>query len=673
MSFTRAAAARAAVMAVVAAIAGIVGGGCVFEGGVSLGDPVRIFRTLNDDDTDKWARYWLAKADCDAAAERAVNLAGLLCGDIEGRLGVNPSDYPPRGEEGGEGLLVNEPEAMDGYTLFVVRDGNVVYLLGPLGRIAHTWEFKDVLPPGGVVRKGRLLTNGNLLVTAQAQGARGLIEVDADVNVVWQYDFRTLHHDFIEMPNGNILMLGLGVKTREEAITAGANPEFVAEHGLEYDILIEARPIRPDGGEVVWEWSAWDHIIQDLDPSKENYGAVAEHPELIDINFLIEPISKLRRRRAGDWLHTNAIDYNPELDQVMLSPRNYSELWIIDHSATTEEARGGSGGNSGMGGRLLFRWGNPRSYKRGDADDQRLFWQHQTHWIAPGLPGEGNILLFNNGNEFDGYQRFYSSVDEIEPPVDGYRYRREAGGAYPPADATWTYTADTPTDLYEGGLSGTQRLPNGNTLVTSGNAGTIFQTTPDGRVVWKYVVPPHYHMSMWRDTGAPYERTFGHAEGNPDPLLVDTIYRSYWYAPDYEGLRSLDLTPEGYVEEIPDLIDWARDAVAAGDFGDRLASSDFDIYFDEGKLVYVRERCAEDDTRARFFVNVFPSDMGDLDKAGLERGYNRLEFALSRRGKMADGWCFAAQPLPEYGIERVRTGQLTNAGVAWEAEVELGE
>ena len=154
------------------------------------------------------------------------------------------------------------------------------------------------------------------------------------------------------------------------------------------------RPAGESGGEVVWEWAVWDHLIQDFDPSKENYGVVAEHPELIDINFLQE--SRIKRGRAQiegwilrDWLHINAIDYNPELDQIMLSPRHFSELWIIDHSATMEEARGHSGGNGGVGGDLLYRWGNPRAYGHGDADDQRLFWQHNTQWIAQGLPGRG--------------------------------------------------------------------------------------------------------------------------------------------------------------------------------------------------------------------------------------------------------------------------------------------
>ncbi len=79
----------------------------------------------------------------------------------------------------------------------------------------------------------------------------------------------------------------------------------------------------------------------------------------------------------------------------MLSPRHYSELWVIDHSTTAEEAAGEKGD-------LLYRWGNPRAYRAGTVSDQQLFWAHNTHWIAPGLPGEGNVLVFNNGDEFQG-------------------------------------------------------------------------------------------------------------------------------------------------------------------------------------------------------------------------------------------------------------------------------
>ena len=519
----------------------------------------RILRALADRHTNNWVRYWQARADCDTADARNVpavapldrvllTLTAVLCAQLDARLGVNPADYSPRNEERTVGLLINEPGAAAGYTLFTGRWNTDIFLIDPLGRVAYAWHIdtqRDYI---------KLLDNGNLL----ALGWGGIFEFDPRGNIIWQYKVGGLHHDFIKMPNGNVMLLARKRKTREEVIAAGANPEFVHEDGLNYDYLLEVRPAGVSGGEIVWEWSAWDHLVQDFDPRKPNYGAVAEHPELIDLNFLLETITERRPDALHhDWLHVNSVDYNPELDQIMLSPRNFSEFWIIDHSATTEEAWGHSGGNSGMGGDLLYRWGNPRAYGHGDARDQRLFRQHQTHWIPPGLPGAGNILLFNNGWEYAGDERFYSSVDEIAPPVDGYR--RAPDSPYPPLAPEWTYAAETRSDFYAPILSGAQRLPNGNTLIVDGPAGTISQTTPDGRIVWKYVSPINgdIHLRQGERPGRA-TRAFSTPYGDPVHLLNNRVYRAYWYPPDYPGLQALDLTPGAYIEDSPDVHDTGR-------------------------------------------------------------------------------------------------------------------
>ena len=663
-----------------AAVAGEGGGGMR---GYALG----VLRALADDGGSRWARYWRARAVCDAAmaayapedgegAPRERFLAALVegvCGGLEGRLWVNPEGYLPREgeEERTVGLVASEPGAAVGYTLFTGLWHSDAFLLDPLGRVVHTWHADVALD------NPKLLDDGGLLATSR-QGS--VLEFDARGNVVWQYRLPQIHHDYLKMPNGNVMVLSRKFKTREEVVAAGANPEFVHERGLDYDYLAEVRPIGASEGEVVWEWAAWDHIVQDFDPSKPNYGAVDEHPELIDLNFLLEMISEHRKLDPDDWLHTNTVDYNPELDQIMLSPRHYSELWIVDRSATTEEARGHSGGNGGMGGDLLYRWGNPRAYGHGDADDQRLFWQHQTHWIAPGLPGAGNILVFNNGNELPGYERHYSSVDEIVPPVDGYGYRRADGGAYLPDGLAWTYAAETPGDFYAPVASGTQRLPNGNTLVVHSTAGIIFQVTPDGRVVWEYVVPldrrvhlrQGEHSSVWYTQPTPY--------GDPEAVLTNMIYRAYWYPPDHPGLQALDLTPEDYIEETPDVFDLAYAAFVSGDFGEGVARSDFDIYLDmdggkgERRLIYFRQPCAEEDGRAKFFLHVFPADVGDIPVDRREHGFENLDFNLELNDvKVSGDWCIAMRGLPDYAVERIRTGQYTGEGRVWLAEIELDE
>ena len=655
----------------------------------------RILGVLANRHTNNWVRYWQARADCDVAAMRdardaapidrvLLTLTAAICARIDARLGVNLADYPPRGKERGAGLLLNEPGAAAGYTLFSPQGSDYAYLIDPLGRIAHEWHLQYTFHGRTLTAENRidlnhvkLLDNGNLL----AIRARDVLEFDPDGNgnIVWRHKLAaSLHHDFLKMPNGNVLLLAGEFKTREQAIAAGANPKFVHEDGMNYDYLLEVRPAGASEGEIVWEWSTWDHLVQDFDPSKENYGVVAEHPELIDINFLLKTISERAARHARRaWLHTNSVDYNPELDQIMLSPRNFSELWIIDRSATMEEARGHSGGNSGMGGDLLYRWGNPRAYGHGDADDQRLFWQHQTHWIPPGLPGSGNILVFNNGSEFPGDERLYSSIDELAPPVDGYRYRRADDAAYPPDKLAWTYAAETPEDFYARVESGTQRLANGNTLITHGPAGTISQVTPNGKTVWKYTVPRHYHISLRQGERAQVWLTHRRPS-----LIRSAYYRAYWYPPDYPGLQALDLTPGAYLEDTPDLLDWARAAVLAGDFGQPRARALFDIYldYDENILIYSNLRCEEEDTRAKFFLHIIPSDARDLPAHRQRYGtdnkdfhFNNKHFRFDGDGKDSGDWCFAIAPLPRYPIERIRTGQFTREGRVWQADIELGE
>jgi hypothetical protein len=242
---------------------------------------------------------------------------------------------------------------------------------------------------------------------------------------------------------------------------------------------------------------------------------VAGHPERIDINFhgrdsLItslmkkkEELGKLRDlgyigsgtsgKKASpivpDWTHVNAVAYHAELDQILLSVHEYSELWVIDHGTTTAEAAGHTGGKRGKGGDLFYRWGNPRAYRAGTAADRQLFYHHEARWIPRGHPGEGHFLVFNNGARRPGGN--YSSVDELVLPTDGSGgYVHKPGTPYGPDRPVWSYTAPTRTDFFARIMSGAQRLPNGNTLICSGTEATVFEVTPAKEVVWKYVVPP---------------------------------------------------------------------------------------------------------------------------------------------------------------------------------------
>jgi Spy/CpxP family protein refolding chaperone len=414
------------------------------------------------------------------------------------------------------GLSINDPRALQGYTLLAPLDSSSTYLLDMQGKVVHTWtsDCNPALCP-------LLLENGNLLragsigsdsrVFGPGPGVGGKIqEFTWDGKLVWDfrlYNPRQLpHHDMTRLPNGNVLLIVSDRKTNEEALAAGRRPELVGDKHSIPDSLVEIKPTGPTTGKVVWERHLWDHLVQDFDKTKVNYGNVREHPELVNINFGEDelkppPAAKagqptaLRPRGNPDWTHFNGVAYNPDLDQIVVSVWTFSEFWIIDHSTTTAEAASHAGGRSGKGGDLLYRWGNPRAYRAGTKVDQKLFRQHNAHWIARGLPGEGHLLVLNNGNGRPGGD--YSSVDELVLPVDEQgRYACKPGTAYGPDKPVWSYSAPNKKDFYSSFISGTQRLPNGNTFICSGANGTIIEVTPSKEIVWKYVNPSK------RDTSA---------------------------------------------------------------------------------------------------------------------------------------------------------------------------
>ena len=377
-------------------------------------------------------------------------------------------------------MSVNEKiESMfDGQILFAPYDSKTTYLIDNTGTINHTWA-SSYRP----FTSAYWLGNGTILRPI-ISGGGGVQKILWNGTLAWDYRYTvngcTCHHDIKYLPNGNVLMIVWVTKTRTEAIDAGRNPNTIPGSTFTPDKIIEVKPTGATGGEVVWEWNVWDHLIQDYDPLKANYGVVGDHPELIDINY--------GDTFVYDWLHTNSVDYNPIFDQILIDIHNFNEVWVIDHSTTTQEAAGHTGGNSGKGGDLLYRWGNPESYDAGSANDQKLFFQHDASWIKQGYPGEGNILVFNNGNDRPSGQ--YSSVDEFTPPVNSNgEYYLEPGSAYGPEDFLWSYTANPPTTFYSHVFGGALRLMNGNTLICGGVTGKFFEVTPDKTTVWQWTNP----------------------------------------------------------------------------------------------------------------------------------------------------------------------------------------
>jgi hypothetical protein len=442
----------------------------------------------------------------------------------------------PQAEEV-RGLRLNTDEAVDGYTLIAPLNSHAVLLVDMGGEVVHRWDTEH--RPGAALY---MLENGNLLHCGHKEGVPrfhgggigGVIqEIDWDGKVVWEYELASdksiLHHDIAPMPNGHVLAIAWEARTPAEAIARGRDEEHALKEGFWPDVVHEIRPTRPSGGEIVWTWSAWDHLVQDRDPKQPGYGKLSEHPGRIDINAdhrYVEPETDAERlareeaerqmaelgytggaepddadahgtgaddapagpKESGDFLHTNSVDYLPESDLIVLSTPHLCELWVIDHSTTTAEAAGSTGGRRGKGGELLWRWGNPRNYGLGDKTDQTLFYQHNPTWLTGDVESEGlSLLVFNNGGKRPGGDD-HSSVEELRLPFDPARgFLREAGAPFGPAAPAWVY-AD-PGNFFSAFISGSQRLAGGNTLICSGAPGRVFEITPDGRVVWDYLNP----------------------------------------------------------------------------------------------------------------------------------------------------------------------------------------
>jgi hypothetical protein len=189
---------------------------------------------------------------------------------------------------------------------------------------------------------------------------------------------------------------------------------------------------------------------------------------------------------ARDVFHTNAVRYNPGLDQIILSVPTFNEVWVIDHSTTEQEAAGSTGGRSGRGGDLLYRWGNPQVYGRGTPDDRLLGFQHDARWVPQGRPGAGHMMAFSTTTP--GPNGDYTKVYEFVPPVDAEgRYAVPDSGPFGPAGPVWTYSKPDSFDATH--LSGAERMENGNTLISSGPQGRLFEVTSAGEIVWEYWSP----------------------------------------------------------------------------------------------------------------------------------------------------------------------------------------
>ncbi len=377
-------------------------------------------------------------------------------------------------------------QSFNGFALYNSQGSNTTYLIDENQNIAHTWNMSTecnytvALKENGNLIRG---TKGNtsLFSTGNIAAGGGMVqEIAPDGTIVWEYIYANSdhisHHD-LTLVGDNVLLTAYEKKTSSELNDAGFNNASSEKWPTHF---VELAPDGNGGATIVWEWYIWDHMCQDTDPNGPNYiSNIADSPELIDINM----IQSQGGPGGGDWFHVNGVDYNEDLDQIVFSSRFASEIYIIDHSTTTAEAATHSGGNSGMGGDILYRWGNPSNYGMSGSQiiDNAV---HDARWITDdGRPNGGYLQIFNNS----GVSSTVSAIDGIETPLDpatGYTYLRTSGQAFGPASYTTRYECAYSSS----GQSASDRMSNGNLYVNAsggqGGAGVMYEVDENGAVVW---------------------------------------------------------------------------------------------------------------------------------------------------------------------------------------------
>lgn len=431
------------------------------------------------------------------------------------------------------GLISHTEGSVDnGYVLFAPVSNTNTFLIDKCGNEVHHWESE--YRPGQSVyllEDGHLLRTGNTSNPAFVSGGRGGIieQIDWSGQVVWSYEIsdatQCQHHDIRPLPNGNILAIVWEAFERSEVLAAGRIPQNAGEI-LWGEKIIELEPIGPDSAHIVWEWRAWDHLVQEYDQSLLNFDTVSLHPERIHLNEAPE------NGVMPDWLHFNSIDYNEALDQILISVHGFNEIWIIDHSTTLIEATGREGGTSGKGGDLLYRWGNPKTYGYGTITDQKLFGQHNATWISGGTPNTNKILLFNNGANRPAGN--YSTIEIIDVPMTAEGHYLNTFPFLPVAQ-DWIYGDELAVPFYSRIISGVQALENGNLLVCNGGDGYFFEIDSSKNKVWEYINPVGSQEP---------------AEQGSFPSL-NSVFRCTFYADTYAAFENVDLVSSGPIELNP--------------------------------------------------------------------------------------------------------------------------
>jgi hypothetical protein len=391
-----------------------------------------------------------------------------------------PSVYPT-------GTTIYHPDrTWSGYTVFITPESEGVILIDMNGRVVKQWTGLS----GAAGGPARILPGGYVIAGTGGgephQESAALVQVDWNGTEVWRFD----RSEQIQTPDGRTVWsarqhhdwqrpgfaAGYYAPGAQPAVsnsptlilthTNVSRPQ-VSDRRLEDDRLVEVSW----DGKVLWEWRASDHV-DELGFSSEARAVIRQ---AIGFN---------RARDSYDWLHVNAASYvGPNRwyeqgdirfspDNVLISSRESNFMAIV-----------------GRTGKIVWRMGP--DYRESDALRQlgQIIGQHNPHIVPVGLPGAGNLLVFDNGGAAgygfpgpaapdgrDSVRRGSSRVVEINPVTFAKVWEYSIAGAE-------SYR------FFSHYVSGAQRLANGNTMITEGADGRIFEVTTDGEIVWEYVSP----------------------------------------------------------------------------------------------------------------------------------------------------------------------------------------
>jgi hypothetical protein len=421
----------------------------------------------------------------------SIRILAALAAILPACVGAAPTVFPT-------GTTLYEPDkTWSGFTVLSILDTPAVVVIDMNGRVVKEWSDFNVSPGG----PARVLPGGIVIATAGAnpphQEALALVARDYDGRELWRFDRNVqietqdkqkvwsarVHHDWqrTDFPAGyyspSVEPKATGGKTL--LLThVDANDPAVADKTLEDDRLIEIDA----SGKIVWEWQASRHIGElGFDPAAREAIKTGGGP-----------------RGNYDWLHLNAAAYvgpNPWFDagdrrfapdNVIVSSRQASLIAIV--------ARDGS---------VVWRLGPDYSRSKEERAIGQIIGQHNAHLIPPGLPGAGHLLVFDNGGSSG-----YGAPTPIAPNGQGI-YARATSRVLEidpvKLETVWSYTNP---NFYSTNISGAQRLPNGNTLITEGAPGRVFEVTADKAIVWEYMNAPskfgRHSNAVYRAYRIPY-------------------------------------------------------------------------------------------------------------------------------------------------------------------------